>query len=97
MIKLSELEVHESLGIGSSGEVKKANHKSTGYIFALKIIPLRFDVKMKQLIEQEVRALHNCKNENIIKCFASFFHVQNFIKKRKTQLKFFSNSWIKEL
>jgi len=46
--------------------------------FALKIIPLRLDVKMKQLIEQEVRTLHNCKNENIIKCFASFFHV-NFL------------------
>jgi serine/threonine protein kinase len=74
-INLNELEEKESLGSGASGEVKKANHKETGKTFALKIIPLRMDLKMKQLIEQEVRTLHNCKHENIIKCYASFFHV----------------------
>ena len=76
-ISLTELEEKESLGSGTSGEVKKAKHKETGMTFALKIIPLRLDVKMKQLIEQEVRTLNNCKNENIIKCYASFFHVNS--------------------
>lgn len=74
-INFAELEEKELIGSGASAEVKIAKHKSNNLTFALKVIPLKFDAKMKQLIEQEVRALHNCKHENIIKCFASFYSV----------------------
>jgi mitogen-activated protein kinase kinase 1 len=39
----------------------------------LKIIPLKDDSKLRTLIENEVKILHSCKSENIVKCYASYF------------------------
>jgi mitogen-activated protein kinase kinase 1 len=41
--------------------------------FAVKVIPLKNDEKMRSNIENEVKTLHNCESENIIRCHASYF------------------------
>ena len=71
---LSDLIKQELLGSGVSGEVYKAIHCSTQKKFALKIIPYKEDDKLKNLIENEVKALHQCKCENLIKCYASYLN-----------------------
>lgn len=42
-------------------------------MFALKIIPYKDDIKFKEYIDNEVKALHNCKSDNLIKCYASYY------------------------
>ena len=76
-MSIQDLVLQDSLGNGVSGEVKKAYHKHTKKLFAVKIIPLKFDKLVQNLIQQEVKTLHNCKHENIIKCYASFNSVKN--------------------
>jgi serine/threonine protein kinase len=63
----------EPLGSGASGTVVLCQHKFNKKLFALKIIPLKNDEKMKNLIETEIKILHGCQCDNIIKCYASYF------------------------
>ena len=63
----------EMLGYGNSGQVMLVQHKHTMKKFALKIIPLKNDPKIKENIELEVKTLHNCESDNIIRCHASYF------------------------
>ncbi len=39
----------------------------------MKVIHLRNDEKMKHMIQTEVKVLHECKSDNIIRCYASYF------------------------
>jgi mitogen-activated protein kinase kinase 1 len=39
----------------------------------MKVIPLKNDEKLKETIELEVKTHHNCENEYIIRCYASYF------------------------
>jgi len=70
---LYDLEKKDLLGSGVSGQVYFSRHKLTNKKFALKIIPLKNDAQMKTLIENEVKILHSCQSENIIKCYATYF------------------------
>lgn len=68
-----DLERQNSLGFGAGGEVYLAKHKHSHKKFAMKVIPLKNDDKLKETIELEVKTHHNCDNEHIIKCYASYF------------------------
>lgn len=70
-LNLADIEKQECLGSGVSGSVYRAKHTETGKAFAMKIIPYKEDEKLKQLIETEVKTLHQCKCDFIIKCYAS--------------------------
>jgi serine/threonine protein kinase len=63
----------ELLGSGVSGQVFLFQHKLTKKPFAVKVVPLKNDEKMKTSIETEVKLLHNCASANIIRCHASYF------------------------
>jgi serine/threonine protein kinase len=41
---------------------------------ALKVIRFKNDEKLKNLIETEVKVLHDCRCDNIIRCYASYFN-----------------------
>lgn len=41
---------------------------------ALKVIRFKNDEKLKNLIETEVKVLHECRCEHIIRCYASYFN-----------------------
>ena len=67
------MEKCELLGAGVSGQVFFVKHNQTKKNFALKIIPLKNESAMKTLIENEVKILHSCKCDNIVKCYATYF------------------------
>ncbi len=69
-----DLQKTDLLGIGVSGSVFLLQHKLSKKKLALKVIHFKNDEKMKNLIEAEIKALHECKSENIIKCYASYFN-----------------------
>lgn len=71
-LNLCDIEQLDCLGNGVSGQVFKARHKLKDKLFALKIIPYKEDQKLKQLIETEIKTLHQCKCDFIIKCYASY-------------------------
>lgn len=70
---LKELKVISQLGLGSSGVVNKVQHKSTGDIYALKMIKMDMQENVRKNILQELRILHNAKCEHIVQCFGSFY------------------------
>jgi len=75
-IDINDLEKIELLGSGVSGQVYKVlSKKAEKKYFALKIIPLKSNDKLKTLISNEIETLHGCKCENIVKCYASFYTV----------------------
>lgn len=69
-LNINDLVKKELLGNGVSGQVYKAELNDMN--FALKIIPYKEDEKFKKLIENEIRALHQCKCDYLIKCYASY-------------------------
>lgn len=71
-LNITDVEVKELLGNGVSGQVYKAKHVSADKLFAMKIIPFKNDQALKNLIEVEVKTLHQCKCDCIIKCYASY-------------------------
>lgn len=70
---LYDLEKKDLLGSGVSGQVFFVKHIITNKNFALKVIPLKNDTQMKTLIENEVKILHSCKCDNIVKCYSTYF------------------------
>lgn len=70
---VSNLDKKQLLGSGVSGDVYLAYDKVIKKRFALKVVPFKDDSKFQQFIENEVRALFECKSDNLIKCYASFF------------------------
>lgn len=71
-LTLNEVEKLERIGYGVSGEVYLAKHPKSSKLFALKIIPYKNDEKLKALVINEIKALHECQNNFIIKCYASY-------------------------
>jgi len=76
-VDINDLEKLELIGNGVSGQVYRAcSKKHDNKFFALKIIQLKDNNdKLKNLISNEVSTLHECKCENIVKCYASFYTV----------------------
>jgi len=73
VMSLSELQHLSQLGMGSSGVVNKVQHKSTGDVYALKMIQMDMQEQVRKNILQELRTLHKAKCENIVQCFGSFY------------------------
>lgn len=71
-IKLSDLVVYDALGQGASGQVAKAVHRPTKKIIALKTIPLQQNEKVKKQILLELKTLHECDCDYIVKSYGSF-------------------------
>ncbi len=69
---MSDLVRFGSLGAGASGQVEKAVHKPTKKIIALKVIPLQTDDKVKKQILLELKTLHDCDSEYIVKSYGAF-------------------------
>jgi mitogen-activated protein kinase kinase 1 len=62
------------LGSGVSGDVFLLQHKVQKKLLALKVIRFKNEDKLKQLIETEVKVLHECHCDHIVRCYASYFN-----------------------
>ncbi|CDW76221.1 UNKNOWN [Stylonychia lemnae] len=71
-VKLCDLIRYGGLGQGASGCVEKAVHKPTKKIIALKVIPLQSNEKVKKQILLELKTLHECDNDYIVRSYGSF-------------------------
>ncbi len=71
-VKLSDLIRYGALGQGASGYVEKAVHKPTKKIIALKVIPLQSNDKVKKQILLELKTLHDCDCDNIVRSYGAF-------------------------
>lgn len=71
-VKLADLMRYGTLGQGASGFVEKAVHVPTKKIIALKVIPLLSDERMKKQILLELKTLHECDNDYIVRSYGAF-------------------------
>lgn len=71
-IKLSDIVLFNKLGSGASGSVKKAIHKPTKKVLALKEIRLQNDETARDAIISEITMLQECDHPNIIKSYGAF-------------------------
>ena len=71
-VKLADLMRYGNLGQGASGFVEKAVHVPTKKIIALKVIPLQTDQKLKKNILIELKCLHECDSDYIVRSYGAF-------------------------
>lgn len=71
-VKLSDLVKYGDLGQGASGVVEKTVHMPTKKIIALKKIPLVSENKVKKQILLELKTLHECDCENVVRSYGAF-------------------------
>ncbi|ORX61661.1 kinase-like protein [Hesseltinella vesiculosa] len=72
-IKMDDLCVHEELGHGQYGTVKKVSHVVTNVVMAMKEIRLELDEKKLQQILMELDVLHKSTSEYIVEFYGAFF------------------------
>lgn len=71
---LYDLQKLDHLGSGISGDVYLIQHVTTKKLLALKTVRYKNDEKTKSQIETEVKVSSEVRNENIIRCYATYFH-----------------------
>ena len=71
-IQLSDLKVVGALGQGASGFVEKCFHKPTKTRIALKKIPVDSTEKVKAQLILELKTLHQCDSDYIVRSYGSF-------------------------
>ena len=71
-VRIQDFIAIEILGQGAGGMVKKAIHKPTKKIIALKEIPFQSDEKMRKQILIELKMLHDCNHDNVLKSYGAF-------------------------
>lgn len=71
-VKLSDLIRYGALGQGASGFVEKVVHTPTKKIIALKVIPLQSNDKVKKQILLELKTLHECECEYVVRSYGAF-------------------------
>jgi serine/threonine protein kinase len=71
-VKLADLMRYGTLGQGASGFVEKAVHVPTKKIIALKVIPLHSDQRVKKQILLELKTLHECDSDYIVRSYGAF-------------------------
>ena len=69
---MSDLIRYGALGQGASGYVEKGVHKPTKKIIALKVIALQSNEKVKKQILLELKTLHECDCDFIIRSYGAF-------------------------
>lgn len=72
MIKPEDVEYQEELGQGNGGIVKKAIHKQTGTLLAIKIINV-YDKQKRHQLYNELKSLTNFVCPNLLRCYGAFF------------------------
>jgi len=70
---LEDLEILEDIGRGSGGIVKKARHRPTGRLMALKIIQLDVNSEVRKRILLELRTLYQAQSPHIVNFYGGFF------------------------
>lgn len=60
------------LGQGTGGVVKKAIHRPSKKIIALKEIPFQQDERLRKQILIELKTLHECNHDNVLKSYGAF-------------------------
>ncbi|KAF2076337.1 hypothetical protein CYY_002343 [Polysphondylium violaceum] len=65
-----EFDLLECLGRGSFGSVFKAVHKRTGYIVAVKLVPVNEDF---QEILKEINIMKQCRSKYVVQYFGNYF------------------------
>ena len=71
-VKISDFMEYGVLGQGAGGTVKKAVHKPTKKIIALKEIPLQNNEKLKKQLLIEIKTLHECNHDNVLRSYGAF-------------------------
>ncbi|EGD79795.1 STE/STE20/MST protein kinase [Salpingoeca rosetta] len=64
----------DKLGEGSYGAVHKASHKTTGQVFAVKIVAVDTDL---QEIIKEISIMQQCDSDHVVKYFGSYFKLSD--------------------
>lgn len=72
-IKIDDLELQDELGRGAYGSVRKAKHRSTGVVMAIKEIRLELDKSKLAGIAMELDVLHRAVKPQIVEFFGAFF------------------------
>ena len=72
-IKIDDLELLDELGRGAYGSVRKARHKVTGVIMAIKEIRLELDKTKLAGIAMELDILHKAVKPQIVEFYGAFF------------------------
>jgi mitogen-activated protein kinase kinase len=70
---MGQLELHEDIGKGTFGAVKRVVHKPTGTAMAMKEIPLELDDSKLNAIIMEINVLHKAVDPDIIQFYGAFF------------------------
>ena len=68
MIDFSELERLNRIGSGSGGTVYKVLHRSTGRVYALKVIYGHHEDSVRHQIHREIQILRDVDDHNVVKC-----------------------------
>lgn len=75
-MQLSDIITFNKLGSGASGTVKKAAHKPTKKVIALKEVNVKNDSKARDAILSELHMLGQCDHKNVIKSYGAFLTPQ---------------------
>jgi mitogen-activated protein kinase kinase 1 len=70
-IQYDHLEILETLGAGSQGKVKKARHRETGELFAVKYIPAGDD--NPDVLLRELQCIENRPHPNVVSSREAYF------------------------
>lgn len=68
----ADYELLEIIGKGSFGSVYKGFWKESGQIVAIKVIDLTDPNEIFEDLQQEIKTLSECHNDNIIRFYESF-------------------------
>lgn len=72
-INMEDLELHDVLGKGNYGEVRKVRHTKTGVEMAMKEIRLELDASKLNAIIMELDILHRAVSPEIVEFYGAFF------------------------
>lgn len=73
-LSFSDLERVNRVGSGAGGTVYKVLHKSTGRIYALKVIYGNHEEAVRRQIRREIEILRSVDNLNVVKCLDMYDH-----------------------
>ncbi|KAJ4952477.1 hypothetical protein NE237_029309 [Protea cynaroides] len=71
-LSFNELDRLNRIGSGSGGTVYKVRHKSTGRLYALKVIYGNHEDSVRRQICREIEILRTVDNPNVVKCHGMF-------------------------
>ncbi|XP_027344700.1 mitogen-activated protein kinase kinase 5 [Abrus precatorius] len=68
LIPFAELERQNRIGSGSGGTVYKVVHRTTGRVYALKVIYGHHEESVRRQIHREIQILRDVDDPNVVKC-----------------------------